>query len=711
MAESHDSLLSCILYLAELHGNAASRDAVVAGLPLSESGEITPALVPKACKRVGLSASIQAHKLTAIREEALPAILILNNDKACILARKGDAEDWQLTFPDLNNGTTVRRKRDIEDIYSGFVVYALPIESSYGENNVSPQETYEGHWFFSVFKQEWWSYAQVMLAAFLLNLFALASPLYVMNVYDRVVPNNAMESLWVLSVGFAIVLCFDFIIKTLRGMFVDRSGKKLDIVLENRLFDRILDMHLKEKPHSSGALANVLRELEVIREFFTSATLVSFVDLPFIFIFIGLFWYIGGPIAFVFMIALPIIIGAGLIIHFPLRQAVEKSIESGHDKHSVLVETLTNLETVKTLGCEAFLRKRWSHNATLGARHSIRSRALSFLTMNITATIHQFAYICIIITGVYLISDGQLTTGGLIACSILSGRVMAPFSQIAQLITKLQHARSSYKRLDEIMQKPSERPISKRFIKRDLNQGNLTFKNVSFTYPEGDQKALDSVSINIAGKEKVGIIGKTGSGKSTIGKLLLDLYEPDDGSVLIDNTDIRQLDPADVRSSIGYVPQDVALFNGSLRQNLTMGCPQASDKSILNASFIAGLNEFVRIHPRGFDLTVGERGCRLSGGQRQAVAIARALISNPAVLLLDEPTSSMDSRSEELFMNRIQMALSNRTLVLITHKPTLLALVDRLIVIDQGKIVEDGPKSSILKKLADGKVKNAKEDS
>jgi ATP-binding cassette subfamily C protein LapB len=705
-----DTLLSCLLHIAKRHGNPVSPEAVMAGIPLTDDGRLAPTLVPEAAQRAGLSARAVRQPLEHIRSQALPAILLLKDETACVLSSRDADGAMSVVFPDVCQGARKYTPDELLELYSGFVIYALPA-SPQDRVETCPDEAMAGrHWFWSAFREQWWSYAQVMIAAFMLNCFALASPLFVMNVYDRVVPNNAMDSLWVLSIGVAVVFGFDFLIKTLRGLFIDRSGKKVDIVLEDRLFTHMLGMRLKDKPSSSGYFANTLREMETVRDFFTSATLTSFIDLPFIFIFIALFWYIGGEIAFIFMAVLPLVLLIGFLVHFPLKGSVRRYQESAHDKHGILVEALSNIETVKAIGCESALRKKWGQNAWRGARHAVRSRSLTHLTMNITGLVQQFAYVVIIVVGVYLIREGEMTTGGLVACSILSGRVMTPFAQIAQLITRLQHAAASYKRLDQIMQTPAERPLGKRYVQRSLKRGEIEFRDVVFRYPESKTAALDSINLRISENEKVGILGVTGSGKSTLGKLILNLFTPDQGAVLLDGTDLQQMDPVDVRRAIGFVPQDVTLFHGSVRENIAIGHPGATDQQVLNAAFISGTHDFVRLHPQGYDLPVGERGSNLSGGQKQAVSIARALLGNPKLLVFDEPTSSLDSHSEELFMQRMKLVLKDKTLVLITHKSSLLALVDRLVVIDAGRVIEDGPRDVVLEKLLQGAVQRAREE-
>lgn len=699
---SSDLLAESILYIAKHHGRTLSPTSLLSGLPLDAEGRLTPRLAEVAAVKAGFAARIVKSPLGRIASFALPAVLFLREDAACVLLDFRDGE-YRVAHPSVEGGEQVMAQEDLARIYSGFVMYLVPeskTELRMGQVEGRPSR----RWLRDALLKNWWPYSQVLIAALILNLLALATPLFVMNVYDRVVPNSALDTLWVLTSGMLVVIGFDFVIKGLRAHFIDRTGKRIDIELEARLFDQILGIRLKDKPASAGSFANLLRELEVLRDFFTSATLVSFVDLPFIFLFIIMFWFIGGPIAFVFMAALPLILLIGLAIHFPLKKSVEASMATGQGKHAVLVETLGSLETVKGLGCEAAMSQRWNQSAADSARHAVRSRSLSHLALNLTAIVQQTAYVVIIIIGVYLIKDGTLTSGGLIACSILSGRVMGPFAQIAQLITRLHHTMSAYKALDAVMALEVERENSNTFLHRPVFRGNLEFRDVGFSYPGASLPALRNVSLKIKAGERVAIVGKTGSGKSTMGKLLLSLYTPDQGAVLVDETDLRQVDPADLRRWTGYMPQEVVLFQGTVRQNICVAHPQATDREILEAAHISGTNDFMRTHPQGYGLHVSERGSSLSGGQRQSISVARALLRNPNILVMDEPTSSMDTQSEALLVKRLKALLPGRTIVLITHRPTLLELVDRLIVMDEGQVVADGPKDVVLRQLQSGAV-------
>jgi ATP-binding cassette subfamily C protein LapB len=500
------------------------------------------------------------------------------------------------------------------------------------------------------------------------------------------------------------VFGFDFVIRSLRAYFIDLAGKRADVILANRIFDQVLDMQLAARPASAGVFANTLREFETVRDFFTSATLATFIDLPFVALFILVLWFIGGSIALVPLVAVPLILGVGLILQFPLSHIVRKNFKETEQKHGVLVESISGLETIKSIGAESRMRGMWESFVGQSARSSQRARMVSQAGINFAMTVQQLTTIAVVVWGVFLVARGELTTGGLIACVILTGRGIAPIGQLAQLLTRLNQARTSLKALDGLMSAPVERPPNKTFLHRPSLLGEVVFTGVGFSYPGQDIQVLNDLSFSIKAGEHVGIIGRVGSGKSTIAKLMLGLFQVGAGAILVDGTDTRQIDPVDLRRAIGYVSQDVFLFRGSVRDNITAAAPHADDAQVLHAARLAGVDDFVSRHPLGYDLPVGERGEGLSGGQRQAIALARAILLNPNIVILDEPTSSMDTRTEEAFRSRFQNVLAHQTLVLITHRASLLNMVDRLIVLDAGRVVADGPRETVLEALAGGRV-------
>jgi len=700
-----DYLISCLVYLTRFFETPFSADVIRAGLALTDDNlDITQFDV--AAAKVGLESSIEKKSLNKLRSTTLPVVLLLKNEHACVLTRISDKEIFDVHMPGDDSPNQSLTKKELKELYSGQAIFVSKIIKPHiAFNEPETKSSFWPGWFLTAFSPHWWTYFQVMLAALMINLFALASPLFIMNVYDRVLPNNSIPSLWVMATGIIIVFIFDFLIKNLRSFFIDHAGKQVDLYLANQLVDKVLDMQLQEKPASSGEYANLLRELESLRDFFTSATLMSIIDLPFVFIFIFIFWVIAGPLCIVLIVTLILIVLLAAAFHFPLQKSVSRSYNDGHRKHAVLVETVANLETIKSIRAEGRFRKQWGEAIVSNSKSNTRSRFLSQFVVNSAALIQQLAYISIVIFGVYLIQDNRITTGALIACVILNGRAMAPLAQVTMLLTRLHHSYSSLKGLHRLMQKKVERPENKRFLHRPDLKPNIALKSVHFSYANSQITALNDVSFTIQPGEKVGLIGRSGSGKTTIGKLLLGLYPPDSGSIRMDATDIRQIDPVDLRRISGVVTQDVSLFQGTIRENILMGNPKASDKLLLEVAKICGVDDFIRLHPSGYDLHVNERGEGLSGGQRQTIGVARALINKPQLIIMDEPTSAMDNSSEDILKKRLAPYIQDRTLILITHRISLLEMVDRLIVLDQGKVVADGPKNLVLQQLSQNKIR------
>ena len=698
-----DPLLGCLLALTKFEHKPKTADALTAGLPLVDN-KLTPELFIRAAKRAGLSARIMKRSLDEISNLVLPATLLLNGGRACVLDQINRDGVARIILPDSGVGLKELPVEKLQEDYSG---YAIFIQSTYqfDERTKDTLITRPHHWFWDTLRQSWPIYGEVILATFLINLFALASPLFIMNVYDRVVPNNAIETLWVLGIGVATVWCFDLLMKTLRGYFIDVAGKRADIILSATVFERVMGVKMASRPPSVGAFANNLHEFDTFRDFFTSATITSLIDLPFLFLFILVIWMIGGPIAAVPLVVLPLSLLAGFLVQRSLAGKVQELLRHSSQKQAILIEALTGLEVIKGIGAEGTLQRRWEKIAGTIAQLGLKTRFLTASAMNITQFLQQMATVAVVIFGVYLISEGELSLGGLIACTILTGRALAPLAQVAGILTRYHQARSAYSSTEAIMATPVERPADKDFLDRSNISGNIEFRNVSFSYPEQELEALSNVSFKLKAGERTAIIGRIGSGKSTVERMLMGFYDPSAGSILIDGTDIRQLDPADLRRNIGYVPQEALLFYGSVKDNIMLGMPHADDQAVLDAANIAGVTDFVNKHPSGFDLQVGERGDRVSGGQRQSITVARALLRNPPILVMDEPSNSMDNTTEDIFKKRFGEWVKDKTMVLVTHRASLLTLVDRIIVMDSGRIIADGPKERIMEALKQGKIK------
>jgi len=700
-----DPLLTCLALVAGLLERPISREALKSGLPHAEE-RFTPALAIRAADRAGLTAKVMRRpKLDQILAVSLPCILLLKHSNACVLIGYPDGKTAEVAVAE-GGGTRTLPLAELQEQYTGHAIFLRP-EFKFDARAADIRLSDPRRWFWGTLAQFWPIYSHVLLASILINAFAIASPLFIMNVYDRVVPNNAVETLWVLAIGVATVFTFEFIMRNMRTYFVDVAGKNADIIIASRLLERVMAMRLDQKPPSTGALANNLREFESLREFFTSGTLVALVDLPFIFLFIAVIGLIAGPIAYIPLFVVPLVILVGCLLQFPLRDVIERTLRESSQKHALLVETIDGIETIKTSGAEGRVQRAWERFVGLTAESSGKARFLSGIATTFSQLAIQMTTVMVVVYGVYLIVDGEITIGALIASTILTGRSLAPLSAIAAMLTRLQQSRAALKALDTIMTVPVERAKDKAFLHRPTLSGQIEFDKVSFRYPQQENIALDQLSFKIEPGERVGVLGRIGSGKSTVARLLIGLYEPAEGSVLMDGTDIRQIDPADLRRNVGYVAQDNYLFFGSVRDNITYGAPHMDDRSIFRAAALAGVTDFTRNHPHGFDLQVGERGMGLSGGQRQAITIARAMLLDPPILVLDEPTSCMDNSSEAAFKARLTDVLEGKTLVLITHRSSLLSLVDRLIVIDNGKVMADGKKDDVLEALKRGHIRRA----
>lgn len=563
---------------------------------------------------------------------------------------------------------------------------------------------FQNHWFWSAFRQNWWTYGQIILAAVMINVFSLGSSIFIMTVYDRVIPNNAIDSLIALSIGMLIVISFDFLLKYLRAYFIDLAGQKVDLKVTKRIFERILKLKLSRQQGSTGKLVNTVREFESLRDFCTSATLATIVDLPFIFLFITVIAIIGGNVAFVPAIAVPLVLLVGITVQPFLSHFSKQAMQEGGSKQAILVEMVSGRETLKTIGSEKIFHDRWQSAVENHSKVSLSSRMFSQMAVNCAASAQQLVQIGIVGVGFLKIMDGEMSIGALIACVIIAGRALAPLGQLANLLTRYNHAKSAYVALDELMAEDHEDVSGRDFIKRENIKGKIAFKNVSFKYPDQPIKVLDDVSFTLNPGEKLGVLGKIGSGKSTILRLAAGLYEPDEGAVLIDDTDIRQIFPEDLRRNMAVVLQDIVLFSGSIKENIAMGRENVSDEEILHAAEVSGVQDFIGAMPNGYDVQLRDRGEGLSGGQKQALALARALVNKAPIIMMDEPTSSMDTHSEMKLISRLKKELKDNTLMVITHRSSMLELVDKIIVIDQGKIVAQGPKDDVLKFLSSGKV-------
>lgn len=688
-------LLTCLSILMGLMGQPRSVASLLSNLPQGDKAS-SPLAVLRAAHRAGARAKVvNRPRLDDISRLVMPAILLLKDNNACIIT-KLESDYVEVILPELGAEPRIMPKETVEADYVGQAIF-VQLEPKLDQRAKFARQFDAKSWFWSTLWHFRPIYLHVILASFVVNTLALASPLFTMNVYDRVVPNNATYTLWVMFTGVIIAFGFDFLLKNLRSYFVDQAGRNADTIIASRIMQQLMSLRMDNLPPSTGGLANNIREFEQLRDFFGSTTLLALVDVPFLIIFLGVVYLISGPLVVVPIVAVPIVIGCNLLLQKPLKDNVAQGQRESMQKNALLVEAISGLDTIKTNQAEGVMQRRWEDVVAMNAESTAKGKGLVTLTSSITMSSTQIVTVICVVWGVYLIAENQLTTGALIATSILMGRVMAPLSSISSMLSRLQKSKAALDVLNKIMELPTERPADKGYLKMDFIENSLEFENVSFTYPGSANPALSEVNLLIKPGEKVGIVGRIGSGKTTFGRLCLGLYLPGAGQIKMGGIDIQQLDVADLRRKMGYISQDNFLFFGSVRDNITFGFPQADDQLILRAAYLAGVSDFVRSHEAGFDMPVGERGMSLSGGQRQAVAIARALLPDPDILILDEPTSSMDVASETIFFDRLKEHLGDKTVILITHRFSLLPLVDRIVVMDRGKVVADGPRDQILR--------------
>ncbi|MBH3429556.1 type I secretion system permease/ATPase [Pseudomonas alkylphenolica] len=699
-----DPLLDGLLILCKLHGCTVSRAGLSAGLPLALQ-RLSPDLLARAAARAGLQARVLRRDLGAISALNLPVLLLLKEGRCAVLRRWGEDGRALILPSEAEGGEQWVSREELAEAYSGEALFARPRHEL--EDLRTPLMPRVNAWFRDTLKLSRWLYSDAVLASLLINLLGLMVPLFVMQTYDRVVPNQAISTLWVLVIGLLIGTLFELILRVVRAHLLDQAGKKTDLILSATLFERITGMSMKARPATIGGFAQSIHDFQGLREFLTAVTLTSVIDLPFVVLMLLVIGLLGGWLVVIPLIAFPLTIVFALLIQVRLRDTVQKSLALGAVRQALLIETLSGLETLKACSAESERQYQWESTHGALTRLDAHARNLSALATNGTLFIQQFCGMATIVAGVYSIIAGNLSVGALVASYMLGSRVLAPLGQIAGLITRYQQAQLTMRSTDALMALPQERQAGQQPLERTQLQGGLEVSHVTFRYAGQNAAALNSVSFSVKPGERIGIIGRSGSGKSTLARLLMGFYAPDEGQILLDNLDLRQLDIADLRHQIGYVAHDLPLLAGSLRDNLTLGARYVSDARMLEVAELTGVSELARQHPQGFDRPVGERGQLLSGGQRQTVLLARAMLLEPPIMVLDEPTSHMDNASEDQLRQRLHGWVQGKTLLLVTHRTSMLSLVDRLLVLDNGKVVADGPKDAVIDALRKGRVGSA----
>ncbi|TNH04777.1 type I secretion system permease/ATPase [Testudinibacter sp. TR-2022] len=665
-------------------------------------------------KSEGFENTISQRPLEDIPSLAMPVVVLLKNEEAAVIVSiEGYGQDRVYKIQQLDGLTQLISHQELNNGYLGYCWFIKP-KIGIDSRSELPEYKLPKAWFFKVIWRFKRYYYQVILATFIINFLALVSSLYVMNVYDRVIPNQAYNTLWVLSIGVFIAISFEFIAKMIRGHLTDIAGKKADLIISSALFRRVVGLKLQERPASSGSYASNLRDFESVRDFMTSASLLTLVDLPFLFLFITVIWLVAGSLAIVPSIIIPLVIFVGFLAQGPLAKYINESMKESSQRQGLAVEAIEGLETLKTNNAAKWAQKRWDHYTATAAASSIKLKDVSNFVVNFAVAMQQLNTVFLVLYGTYLIHSedqaSKITMGALIAAVILSGRALAPVGQIAGLAVRFQQAWVALKGVNGIVERKTDRDSDRNYVTLDQVNGELQFNNVSFSYSEDGAPALSSLNLSIRPKEKVGILGRIGSGKSTALKTASGLYDLNSGTISLDGVDLRQLDPSFLRNQILLLEQNPRLFLGSLRENMDLARMDgfSTDQDLIRALTVFGLDKLIRNHPRGLDMPLGENGLGLSGGQKQVIALARMLLRNPKVVLLDEPTTALDQASEIQALRVLANWCRNRTMVIVTHRPQVLQIVDRIVIIEQGKVVMDGPRDAVLKRLAENE-KNAQQ--
>jgi ATP-binding cassette, subfamily C, bacterial LapB len=708
----HDALLYSMVYLTRYHGNERSSNSLLDGMPID--GLLNPDEAVRVMRAAGYNAGLMQRGIRDIHALLLPAILLLKNGDACVLVKRlatapGVSPMCEVVMPGSEFHVCRASESELELEYLGFALVATPQPAQAAGSRTHEELLLQtdGHWLWGTLRRFVPYYRSAMLAALLSNVLMLVSGLVTSVIYDKVIPHQAFVTLWSLAGGASIALVFDLLSRQLRSHLIDTAGKKADLIIGSLLFRQTLGVRMEHRPESAGSYAHHMAQVEVVREFFAGATLSALSDLPFIGMYVAMTFVIGGPLGWVLVLAIPVLVGMALVIQRRLRKAMSANLTHQADLQGVIVEAVEGLEELKAVGAQGRFLHRYEHATAAAAEAGLKARGMSAWTSNVSAVSQQLVTLVMLVWGVYLIHDGVITGGALIGAVMYAGRSVAPLSSVVGLATRYQGARAAMVSLDRMMSQPTEREADRNYVTGHHVTGAIGLHELSFSYPQTSSSAaprvLKAVTVRVSAGERIAILGRIGSGKSTILRLMAGLYQPTEGMVDVDGLDLRQIDPADYRMRVGFVSQEPRLFKGTMRENVMMGRANLDAARLAEVARVTGLDRVVAGHPQGWELSVGEMGGLLSGGQRQLVALARCLITKPQILLMDEPTSSMDAQSEVMFLRQLKEAAGTRTLIMVTHRPAVLELVDRIMVVDGGKVVMDGPKAAVLAALSGAK--------
>lgn len=700
-AALHNQFLSCLGKMCELYKLPFSQKQAVHGIPL-EGGILSLRQLPRAALNLNIKSEFRRENPGGVSGLLFPFMVFFKNGDMGVALEKEASGKSVKFWVCARNGAQSARNLDLAECHNechDSVLLTTASQSALdNSSDVGIENSDETGWFWPIVWRFWPNWSYVIIATLLINLLGLALPLFVMNVYDKVIPNESIPTLWALVGGVGIALFFDFLLRLLRANMVDNSGERVDLAVSANLFQRAMDVRMADRHFNAGQISNRVREFDSVRDFFSSSMITTLIDVVFIIIFLLFLWFLVGNLAIIPLIAVPVVLLFTFFVQIPLKQSVERNQAASTNRHSVLVDAMVGIETVKTISAEGILQGRWEKAVANSASSAAALRFWSSLAVYFTMLAQQFVSVVVITWGVFLVIDGSITVGALIASNILVGRILSPLGSTASTLVRLQQSVSAFKNISSMMRLARDSKQTSGVFK-GISRGDIEFKDVSFAYPGQISPALNGFSVKIKQGETVAILGRVGSGKSTIGKLLCGLYTQNTGEILVDGTDVRKYSLADLRGEVGYLSQETELFSGSLRENVLLARPERSEnlERILDLS---GINSFIGQHPSGLDMDVGERGKALSGGQRQAVGIARLILADPKILYLDEPTSQMDLQTETQLISRLGSWLTkDKTVVIATHRHSLLSLVDRVLIVEAGRVIADGPKAQVLKML------------